>query len=81
MTLINLKTGKELDMGTHFDFMDPLSAPLSAEVTPLQHKNRMLLREIMMEHGFEPWRTEWWHFIAYDWKKYAPIREARRITE
>jgi D-alanyl-D-alanine dipeptidase len=33
-----------------------------------------------MKHGgFYGMRTEWWHFVAYDWKKYAPIREAKEL--
>ena len=33
----------------------------------------------MRDGGFYGQGSEWWHFVAYDWKKYAPIREAKRI--
>ena len=62
LTLVTLKTGNELDMGTPFDFMDPLSHPLTGPVSAEQQKNRLLLREIMQEQGFIPITTEWWHF-------------------
>ncbi len=37
-----------------------------------------LLQQAMRFGGFYGMRTEWWHFVAYDWKKYAPIPEAKR---
>lgn len=62
LTIINLKTNQPLDMGTPFDFLDPLSHPSSKKVTPQQHKNRMLLQSLMRKSGFIPLSTEWWHF-------------------
>jgi D-alanyl-D-alanine dipeptidase len=62
LTLIDLATGKELDMGTGFDFFSPLSWPTSMEVTSQQRANRLLLRSIMLRHGFKPLAEEWWHF-------------------
>jgi len=62
LTLIDLATGEELDMGTGFDFFSPLSSPTSKEVTPQQRANRLLLRSLMLRHGFRPLEEEWWHF-------------------
>ena len=31
-------------------------------VTEEQYESRMLLREVMMKHGFRPLEEEWWHF-------------------
>ncbi len=62
LTLIDLSTNKALDMGTPFDFMDPLSHPSSRAITAAQFKNRMLLQTIMIKFGFVPLKTEWWHF-------------------
>ncbi|MDD2358362.1 MAG: M15 family metallopeptidase [Thiovulaceae bacterium] len=62
LTLIDLATGKELDMGTGFDFFSPISWPTSKEVTSQQRANRLLLRSIMMSQGFRPLEEEWWHF-------------------
>ena len=52
----------ELDMGTPWDFFSPKSWPSSDEVTDLQKSNRMLLQKVMMKHGFQPIKEEWWHF-------------------
>lgn len=62
VTLYNLSSGKELDMGTPFDYFGPESWPFSHTTTVKQHQNRMKLREAMMAHGFMPLNTEWWHF-------------------
>lgn len=62
LTIIDLKSKKELDMGTHFDFMDELSYPSNHSVTKLQYDNRQTLARIMEKYGFVPFETEWWHF-------------------
>lgn len=62
LTLIDLNTNKPLDMGTPFDYMDPLSHPSNHAITPEQLKNRILLQKTMLAFGFVPIETEWWHF-------------------
>lgn len=52
----------ELDMGTSFDFFGPQSWPDFAGATAQQRANRLLLRTLMMQHGFNPYAQEWWHF-------------------
>ena len=54
--------GRELDMGTPFDFFSPRSWPSSAEVSAEAHANRALLASAMRRHGFRPYDREWWHF-------------------
>ena len=62
LTLVDLATKKELDMGGQFDFMDKQSHPFAKGLTTRQFQNRMLLRRIMIRNGFKPLSTEWWHF-------------------
>lgn len=62
LTLLDEKNGELLDMGGPFDFFGELSHPDYPGVTPEQHANRMLLRQAMLDHGFKPLSTEWWHF-------------------
>ena len=52
----------ELDMGSGFDFFGPVSWPSDLTVGPAQRAHRMLLRTLMVEHGFVPYDREWWHF-------------------
>ena len=62
LTIINLKTKKELDMGSPFDFFGNISHIAYEDISPQQKKNRALLRETMSKHGFRPYKNEWWHF-------------------
>ena len=62
LTIVNLKTGKELDMGSAFDFFGAISHPFSNNINNLQKKNRMLLRKVMLSYNFKPYENEWWHF-------------------
>ena len=68
MTICYKDTQKEVDMGGHFDYFGPPSHPTftgkypGGEVTPQHKKNRLMLRELMIRHGFKPYNSEWWHF-------------------
>lgn len=70
LTLLDDK-GRELDMGTGFDFFGPKAQPRlesrllkSGELTAAQVANRKLLRKVMTEAGFSITSSEWWHFNA-----------------
>ena len=62
LTLFDMRTQKELDMGGPFDFFGELSHPDYKGITEEQHAHRMLLRDAMISHGFRPINSEWWHF-------------------
>lgn len=71
LTIIDLHTKKELDMGTIFDFLGPQSAHSYKQLSAKQKENRALLKTIMEKHGFKPYAKEWWHytFINEPYKK------------
>ena len=62
LTLLDMKTGKELDMGSPFDLFSPISHPDCRDITDEQYENRMILQRSMVRNGFEPFECEWWHF-------------------
>jgi D-alanyl-D-alanine dipeptidase len=62
LTIIDKTTGKELDMGSGFDFFGTPSHPFYPKLTQKQRANRLLLRNLMLEAGFKPYAKEWWHF-------------------
>jgi len=62
LTLFDMTTEKEVDMGGTFDYFGELSHPSYKGITEEQYENRMLLRNVMKKHGFKPITTEWWHF-------------------
>ncbi|MBO4927852.1 MAG: M15 family metallopeptidase [Clostridiales bacterium] len=66
LTLLDMSTGKELDMGSPFDFFSEKSHPDYRGITEEQYSNRMLLRELMTKNGFLPIDCEWWHFTLKD---------------
>jgi len=51
-----------LDMGTAFDFFDPLANTDSSRVTPEQRANRDRLRDAMQRAGLRNYPMEWWHY-------------------
>lgn len=55
------KPCEPLDMGTDFDFFDPLAHTDSAQITPAQRDNRQRLLRAMAAQGFVNYPQEWWH--------------------
>lgn len=66
LTLLDMKAGKELDMGGPFDLFGEISRADYRGITEQQKANRRLLRETMIRGGFRPLDTEWWHFSLED---------------
>ena len=66
LTLFDMKTEKEVDMGGTFDWFGHESHPDYTDITPQQYANRMVLRDAMLRHGFKPYDCEWWHFTLAD---------------
>ena len=66
LTLFDMTLEKEMDMGGTFDYFGELSHPDYRGIADEQYNNRMLLREVMMKHGFKPLEEEWWHFTLED---------------
>ena len=62
LTLFDMTAEKEVDMGGTFDYFGELSHPDYRGITEEQYRNRMILREAMIRHGFRPLAEEWWHF-------------------
>lgn len=62
LTIIDLKSGKELDMGSPYDYFGVQSHPHYSKITKKQRSNRLLLRNLMITNGFIPYENEWWHF-------------------
>jgi D-alanyl-D-alanine dipeptidase len=61
LTLVDAN-GKELDMGTKFDFFGEEAYHDYTEHPREVLERRTLLKEIMAKHGFKAIRTEWWHY-------------------
>ena len=66
LTLLDMSTGKELDMGSPFDLFSVVSHPDYKGITEQQYENRMMLQRAMVRNDFEPIDCEWWHFTLKD---------------
>jgi D-alanyl-D-alanine dipeptidase len=66
LTLLDMRTGKEVDMGSPFDMFSEISHPDYKGITEEQYENRMELRNAMIRNGFEPIDCEWWHYTLRD---------------
>ena len=62
LTLLDMKTGKEVDMGSPFDMFSEISHPDYRGITEEQYANRMILQQVMIRNGFLALDCEWWHF-------------------
>ena len=62
LTLFEMDTQQNTDMGGTFDYFGEKSHPDYAGVSEAQHANRMLLQKLMVKNGFRPLESEWWHF-------------------
>ena len=75
-TLVDDK-GDEVPMPTDFDNFTPAASLYYKGYDPQIARNLKILQAAMKRGGFYGLRTEWWHFIAYDWKKFGPVREIK----
>lgn len=62
LTLFDVETGRDLDMGSGFDYFDDISNTNSNRITAIQKANRMMLKDLMESKGFKNFSQEWWHF-------------------
>ncbi len=85
LTLANLQTKKELDMGTGFDnFTDTAHVDFNA-LPSIILQNRSLLKTTMEKYGFISLDTEWWHFSLPDANNYEllniPFDALKKLNE
>ena len=64
VTLIHLRSGKELDMGGRHDLLDESSATEYAGLSARQQANRRLLRDTLAAAGMRNYSKEWWHYYV-----------------
>lgn len=70
LTLIDLKTGRELEMPTPYDSFAPEAAADFNKLPEQVIKNRDLLIKTMEKNGFKVLSNEWWHFDFNGWKNF-----------
>lgn len=66
LTIIDLNSGKEIDMGGPYDFFGEISHHETKLINTTQKANRKLLKSVMEKHGFKAYDVEWWHYTLKD---------------
>ena len=85
VTIINVKSGEEINMGTGFDnFSDTAHGDFN-NLPLLVLQNRLLLKSTMENYGFKVLDTEWWHFYLPNAKEYelldVPFKKLKSIRK
>ena len=63
VTLFDMRTEREVDMGSTYDLLgEPSHYDYRQGLSQQQVQMRQLLRQVMSRHGFRPVKCEWWHF-------------------
>ena len=62
LTLVDIATGKELDMGTPFDTFSPRAHHTYTQLPKEVLDNRKLLKEVLNKYNFKSIYSEWWHY-------------------
>ncbi|MCX6282825.1 MAG: M15 family metallopeptidase [Bacteroidetes bacterium] len=70
VTLVELKTGKELEMPTPFDDFSARAGAAYQQIPEDAKQNRQLLITTMLKYGFTVYPSEWWHFDFKGWKDF-----------
>jgi D-alanyl-D-alanine dipeptidase len=71
LTLVYLKTGKEVPMPTPYDSFAPQASANFAQLPAEVIRNRDFLIETMQRYGFRVIANEWWHFDFIGWPNYS----------
>lgn len=62
LTIADIETGDEIDMGGPYDFFGEVSHHTYTDLSDTQLNNRKLLKKAMWNAGFRPYSKEWWHY-------------------
>ena len=70
LTIIDLKTGKDVPMPTPYDSFEAAAAPHYDKLPANIKKNRDFLIATMQANGFKVIYNEWWHFDFTGWEQF-----------
>ncbi len=75
LTLIDA-SGKELDMGTGFDEMRPISHHARTDIPIEAQRNRFTLMGVMSAAGWDFYKNEWWHYQLFQARDYPLVDQS-----
>ena len=74
LTLVDIATGEELDMGTPFDTFSPRAHHTYTQLPKEVLDNRKLLKEVLNKYNFKSIYSEWWHY-EYQPEMASPVED------
>ncbi len=74
LTIID-SLGNELEMPTGYDDFTEKASQQFMDLSVEALKNRALLKDAMMNHGFQPIKSEWWHYDFTGWEQFDILDE------
>lgn len=74
LTIID-SLGNELDMPTPYDDFTERAWQTFDDLPDTVKSNRAMLKDVMMRHGFQPIKSEWWHFDFHGWEMFDIMDE------
>lgn len=84
LTLVDLTSGKELNMGTAYDNFTDTAHHHFAALPEAILNNRSLLKNVMEKYGFKALHTEWWHYSWPNDRNYEvldlPFKKLRNLS-
>jgi len=80
LTLID-EQGRELEMGTGFDAMTPLSHHGAVDISAVVQKNRAILLGLMSAAGWDFYQNEWWHYQLFRPRRYPTLSDGAAQTQ
>ena len=70
LSLIDLNTGEDVNMGTKYDDFSKRAHPTNKNLDSEILKNREVLISVMNNNGFSVYPYEWWNFDYKEWEKF-----------
>jgi D-alanyl-D-alanine dipeptidase len=70
VSLIDLKTGKEVEMPTGYDDFTIHASVADKPDSKRAADNRETLIRAMEQYGFRVMPSEWWHYDYENWQRY-----------
>ncbi len=74
LTIID-SLGNELEMPTGYDDFTEKASQEYMNLSENAIKNRALLKNVMISHGFLPIKSEWWHYDFHGWEQFDVMDE------
>lgn len=67
--------GNELEMPTGYDDFTERASQEYGDLSEAALMNRAMLLDVMTRHGFQPIRSEWWHYDFRGWQQFGILDE------